>query len=212
MQTAALSERRVGRPTIEETERLNEAILQAALDVFVREGFGGASIEQIAQESRTTRRTVLNRFHDKETLFVAVMEMGIWRFQKKITPSESMLGAKPLDTLREWCRLMLENVVTTQQIEFYRLCLAHVAKFPAISATGLRWNDNLIADLEALERRAQQSGAFAGRDPAALATAMIGAFISNPVNRAALGDPQFADPAQRRQYFDTLWKLVQDSA
>jgi AcrR family transcriptional regulator len=212
MPTAVLSERRVGRPTAEETGRLNEEILQAALDVFVREGFGGASIEQIAQESRTTRRTVLNRFRDKETLFIAVMEMMIWRFQKKITPPESMLGAKPLDTLREWCRLMLENVVTPQQIEFYRLCLAHVARFPAVSATAMRWNDNLIADLEALLRRAQQSGAFAGRDASALATGMIGVFISNPVNRAALGDPQFADASLRRQYFDTMWKLVQESA
>jgi AcrR family transcriptional regulator len=208
---AAANDRRVGRPTAEETERLNEQILQAALDVFLREGFGGASIEQIAQESRTTRRTILNRFHDKGSLFIAVLEMALWRFQKRITPPESMQGAKPLDTLREWCRLMLENVVLPEQIEIYRLSLSHLGKFPAITVAAQRWNDSLLADLEAIVRRAQQSGAFAGRDPATLATGMIGVFISNPVNRAALGDPQFRDPVRRRQYFDTLWKLIQDS-
>src|SRR5579872_7240354 len=178
MSAVGLSERRVGRPTVEETGRLNEDILQAALDVFVREGFGGASIEQIAQESRTTRRTVLNRFRDKETLFVAVIELAIARFQQSITPPPSMKGAAPLDTLREWCRRMLENVVMRQQLELYRLCLAHVARFPAISTMALTWNDNLIAELEALVRRAQQSGAFRDRDPAALVTGMIGVFIS----------------------------------
>ena len=212
MAMVMLVERRVGRPTAEEISRLNEDILQAALDVFVREGFGGASIEQIAQESRTTRRTVLNRFRDKETLFLAVIQMAIGRFQQSITPPPTMLDVAPLDTLREWCRRMLDNVVMRQQIELYRLCLAHVARFPAISALALTWNDNLIAELEALVRQAQQSGAFKGRDPEALVTGMIGVFISNPVNRAALGDPQFAAPSLRGLYFDTMWKLVQESA
>ena len=212
MQSAAVIERRAGRPTTEETERLNEEILQAAFKVFVREGFGGASIEQIAQESRTTRRTVLNRFRDKESLFIAVMDMGVWRFQKRSTPPESVLGARPIETLREWCRLMLENVVLPDQIEFYRLALAHISRFPEITAIALRWNDGLLADLEALVRRAQQSGVFQERDPAALATGMIGVFISNAVNRAALGDPQFQDPIRRKQYFDTMWKLVQEAS
>ena len=211
MQSAAVTERRAGRPTTEETERLNDEILQAAFHVFVREGFGGASIEQIAQESRTTRRTVLNRFQDKERLFVAVVEMRMMTFRQNTTPP-SVMGSNPLDALREWCWLMLENVVKPEGVQFYCLCLAHVGRFPAISSTTLRWNDLLLADLEALLRRAQQSGAFAGRDIAPLSTGMIGVFISNPLNRAALGDPQFSDPVQRRQYFDSLWKLVQESA
>jgi TetR/AcrR family transcriptional repressor of mexJK operon len=211
MQSEAGNERRAGRPTTEETGRLNEEILQAAFKVFVKEGFGGASMEQIAQESRTTRRSVLNRFHDKETLLIAVVEMNIWQLQKKFMPSESMLAAKPLDTLKELSALMLENCVSQEVIDFFCLCLAHVVKFPAISVAVLRWNDRLAADLAVLVERAQRSGAFPGRDPAMVATGLIGAFISNPINRAALGDVQFREPLPLRQYFDGLWSFfVQD--
>jgi AcrR family transcriptional regulator len=212
MQTGDSSDRRAGRPTTEETGRLNEEILQAAFKVFVKEGFGGASMEQIAHESRTTRRSVLNRFNDKETLLIAVVEMHVWQLQKKFMPSESMLAAKPMDTLKELCALMLENAVLQEVIDFYCLCLAHVLKFPAISTVVLRWNDRLASDLAVLVERAQRSGAFPSRDPAMVATGLIGAFISNPINRAALGDPQFRDPIPIRQYFDGLWSFfLQDS-
>jgi AcrR family transcriptional regulator len=212
MQSEDGNERRAGRPTTEETGRLNEEILQAAFKVFVKEGFGGASMEQIAQESRTTRRSVLNRFHDKETLLIAVVEMHIWQLQKKFLPSESMLAAKPLDTLKEVCSILLENCVLQELIDFYCLCLAHVVKFPVISTVVLRWNDRLASDLALLVERAQRSGAFPGRDPAMVTTGLIGAFISNPLNCAALGDPQFRDPILLRQYFDGLWSFfLQDS-
>ncbi len=210
MGVAVVNDRRAGRPTAEETGRLNEEILQAAFKVFAREGFGGATIEQIAQEGRTTRRSVLSRFADKEALLISVVEMRLRRFQTRIQPSEAVWAAKPLEALRESCRLMLENVVDEDSIDFYRLCLAHVTKFPAISTMAMQWNDRWLADLGAMIERAQRGGSFPGRDPAMVATGLIGAFISNPVNRAALGDAQFRDPVQRRRYFDGMWSFVED--
>jgi AcrR family transcriptional regulator len=207
MQSEEITERRAGRPTSEETSRLNEEILQAAMKVFVKEGFGGASMEEIAQQSRTTRRSILNRFQDKETLLIAVVELGVWQLHKRLMPTESMLAAKPLDTLKGVCRLMLETSTAQEIIDFYSLCIAHVAKFPAISTITIRWNDRLAADLGVMIERAQRSGAFPGRDPAMVATGLIGVFISNPVNRAALRDPQFRDSAQIQQYFDGLWSF-----
>ena len=210
MEEQAVSERRAGRPTSEETGRLNEVIIEAAFRVFVREGFGGASIEQIAQESRTTRRSVLNRFPDKESLMLAVVDMRVRRLHTRLDLTEAELAAKPVDTLKEACRRMLEIAVDPDGMDFYRLCLAHTAKFPEITTATMRWNDRWADDLEGLIRRAQRTGAFEGRDPAMLATGLIGAFISNPVNRAALGDQQFRDPAGLRRYFDGMWSFIQD--
>jgi AcrR family transcriptional regulator len=205
------TERRAGRPTSEETERLNEEILEAAFRLFTLEGVGGASIERIAKESRTTRRSVLSRFPDKKALLLAAVEMRTWRFLASITPPEPMLVAKPLDTLREVCRLMLEAVVTEESVRFLGLCLSHMEKFPEVGAIGLRFNDRMLADLEVLIRRAQRSGAFKGRDPATMATGLVGIFISNPLNRTALGDPQFRDPVTLGRYFDGLWGYVLDA-
>jgi AcrR family transcriptional regulator len=50
------------------------AIIGAAADVFCREGFGGACIDEIAAEARVSRQTVYNHYREKETLFMAVVE------------------------------------------------------------------------------------------------------------------------------------------
>jgi AcrR family transcriptional regulator len=49
------------------------SILEAATDVFCREGYAGANIDMIAAEAGVSRQTVYNHHGDKENLFVAVV-------------------------------------------------------------------------------------------------------------------------------------------
>ena len=50
------------------------AILDAAVQVFARDGFAGASIDAIAAEAGVSRQTVYNHVRDKENLFALVVE------------------------------------------------------------------------------------------------------------------------------------------
>ncbi len=50
------------------------SILEAAANVFCREGFSGASIDEIAVEACVSRQTIYNHYREKETLFTAVVE------------------------------------------------------------------------------------------------------------------------------------------
>lgn len=50
------------------------SILDAAAQVFCRDGFATASIEQIAAEADVSRQTVYNHYGDKESLFTAVVK------------------------------------------------------------------------------------------------------------------------------------------
>jgi AcrR family transcriptional regulator len=50
------------------------SILDAAAEVFCREGFSGASIDEIAAEACVSRQTVYNHYREKENLFTAVVE------------------------------------------------------------------------------------------------------------------------------------------
>jgi AcrR family transcriptional regulator len=49
------------------------SILDAAANVFCREGYGGANIDMIAAEAGVSRQTVYNHHGDKTNLFVAVV-------------------------------------------------------------------------------------------------------------------------------------------
>ena len=50
------------------------SILEAAGEVFCREGFSGASIDEIAAEACVSRQTIYNHYREKETLFMAVVD------------------------------------------------------------------------------------------------------------------------------------------
>ncbi|MBX5219405.1 TetR/AcrR family transcriptional regulator [Rhizobium sp. NLR8a] len=50
------------------------SILDAAADVFCRQGFSAASIDEIAAVACVSRQTIYNHYREKETLFVAVVE------------------------------------------------------------------------------------------------------------------------------------------
>lgn len=50
------------------------SVLEAATNVFCREGYAGANIDMIAAEAGVSRQTVYNHHGDKEKLFVAVVQ------------------------------------------------------------------------------------------------------------------------------------------
>jgi AcrR family transcriptional regulator len=50
------------------------SILEAAAEVFCRQGFAGASIDEIAAVACVSRQTIYNHYREKETLFMAVVD------------------------------------------------------------------------------------------------------------------------------------------
>src|SRR5260370_34582518 len=57
-----------------------EAILQAAKDVFLEQGYELATMDDIAERARTTKRTVYAHFENKEALFGAMAEHSAGMF------------------------------------------------------------------------------------------------------------------------------------
>ncbi|MEJ2899278.1 TetR/AcrR family transcriptional regulator [Acinetobacter sp. NS-4] len=74
----------VGRPKdLEKRQR----ILTAAKSLFLRCGYHGSSMNQIAQEAGVTKLTVYNHFQDKANLFVCAI----------VATCEELLSARPLN-------------------------------------------------------------------------------------------------------------------
>jgi AcrR family transcriptional regulator len=59
---------------VERKEQTRSDLLHAARRVFVREGFHGASLDEIAEEAGYTKGAVYSNFADKDALFLAVLE------------------------------------------------------------------------------------------------------------------------------------------
>ena len=56
-------------PVPSRAERKRAAILQAASDVFLANGYVGASMDDVAARAGVSKQTLYKHFGDKETLF-----------------------------------------------------------------------------------------------------------------------------------------------
>jgi AcrR family transcriptional regulator len=200
--------RTAGRPTSEETEQLRETIVRCAMTVFKREGFAASTYEEIAAEAGTTRRSVSARFPDKNELLIAAIELSGAEHRQSLFTVAVVLAETPLEAVRNACRATFDSICDEDFVSFYRLIIAETARNPVAGEVLIRLNDLYARELEILVVRAQREGLFTGQDPADTATALIGVFLSNPLNRGAFGDPQFKDKARQDRYFDSLWALV----
>src|SRR5580700_11036480 len=55
-------------------ERTRQEILDVALREFARNGYAGARVDEIAANTRTTKRMIYYYFGGKEQLYIAVLE------------------------------------------------------------------------------------------------------------------------------------------
>ncbi|PWE55972.1 TetR family transcriptional regulator [Metarhizobium album] len=112
---------KAGRPAQRGQCAKRLSILEAAAAVFCREGFSGASIDEIAAEACVSRQTIYNHYREKETLFTAVVEDVMDRSNAALF---SVLATFP-DTADN-----LENELTAFAVRLNQSCLCnHDGKF-----------------------------------------------------------------------------------
>jgi AcrR family transcriptional regulator len=104
----------------QKTEATKSKLLRAALEIFVRDGFEAARIDDIAAHAGYTRGAYYAHFQSKEDLFFAMFEHESRRYMERIRKAldECATNEERIRTLREfyvkrvvdrqWSILMLE--------------------------------------------------------------------------------------------------------
>ncbi|MFC6489181.1 TetR family transcriptional regulator C-terminal domain-containing protein [Nitratireductor sp. GCM10026969] len=93
-----------GRTRIQRERR--EAILEAALEVFSRDGFRGATLDRIALVAGMSKPNVLYYFKSKEAIFLTLVDriMELW-----LAPLRAMdAGGDPVAEIRAYIRRKVE--------------------------------------------------------------------------------------------------------
>lgn len=92
----------------ERKERTRDEIVAAAHRVFLRDGFHGATLDDIAEEAGYTKGAVYSNFEGKDALFLALLDA---QFVVRLAPYlESLANAESIDeALRGNARLMAET-------------------------------------------------------------------------------------------------------
>lgn len=92
------------------------SIIEAATDVFCREGYAGANIDMIAAEAGVSRQTVYNHHGDKEKLFIAVVQALTERTNAGIFATLARFPDQPQD---------LESDLTEFAVRLNRNCICN---------------------------------------------------------------------------------------
>jgi AcrR family transcriptional regulator len=139
--------RPTGRPTRDRSAQLGDAIIDAATELFLADGYGATSIEAVARRARISKRTFYARFPDKAALFRAVVDSVVARLRPPET--EQLFEPGPIEQVLFGVAVaLLDAALNPLALALYRVTLAESGRFADVAhaATGER------GSAEAVER------------------------------------------------------------
>ncbi|MGJ8544069.1 MAG: TetR/AcrR family transcriptional regulator [Sulfitobacter sp.] len=108
-----------------------DQVLAGAREVFMADGFEGASVDDIAQVAQVSKATLYKYFPDKRMLFVEVAHCECLRLSREAI-EDLEVGAPPPEVLRRAGMHILEFVSSKFGQQLFRVCVAESDRFPEI--------------------------------------------------------------------------------
>lgn len=112
------------------SDKKREAILHGAKAVFLKSGFGGASMDQVAAAAGVSKMTVYRHFGSKEDLFAGVITESCQRIVAD--DLEETFSLEPEEALRRFARKMTDIVFEPETAELHRIVIAESRRFPKL--------------------------------------------------------------------------------
>lgn len=179
-------------------EQARERIVEAALEVFLRRGFAGASMDEITGAAGVSKRTVYAHFGDKEALFLAAVSATVEPMQEALQRDLLLADRGDLgETLRGVCRSVATIVVTERVARLRRLVIGEAERFPALAA---QWHE--LGPQQTVRRVGEfLAGVITHADHEAAAEQLMWLCVA-PLNRLMFEPGIGVDPAEVRAVAD----------
>jgi TetR/AcrR family transcriptional regulator, mexJK operon transcriptional repressor len=163
------------------------AILAASRSIFLRHGYGGASMDEVAAIASVSKQTVYKHFTDKKALFTEVITGDIESADRL---TQDLLRALPESEnfeadLREFARQHITSVLQPDIIRMRRLIIGEADRFPELARTWYATApERCFATLAEHFIRLTERGLLRIEDPLLAAQEFNWLVLSIPLNRA----------------------------
>lgn len=166
-------------------------ILDAAILVFLREGYERASVDVIAEAAGVAKQTVYNHFGDKERLFLAAIDHERTRIAGKFAAGEqAAAAAKPADPGAELlgiARRVMVALLDERTTALRRLVISQVSHQPSLRAALDDEPAPLVRSLADTFRARTARGELWINDPATAARQFIALIMQQGTARTRYG-------------------------
>ncbi|HEY5821297.1 MAG TPA: TetR/AcrR family transcriptional regulator [Propionibacteriaceae bacterium] len=193
-----------GAATDSRTARKHQAILEAAEDVFLKGGYLGTNMDELAALSGVSKQTVYKHFGSKEALFVELVTSMTANAGDRVHDEipDPVDAAELPAYLLDYAERQLAIVLTPRLLQLRRLVIGEVSRFPAL-ATALYDSGprRAMASLTAVFTRLADRGLLRVEEPAVAAAHFNWLVMAEPLNAAMmLGDAAVPNPQELHRH------------
>ena len=186
--------------------RKRSAILEAGTELFLRNGYLGTSMDEIAALARVSKQTVYKHFADKQSLFSAIVTAAVDTAGDRVLEDATALGDSEdlAADLRAFARGQLGRVMQPRLMQLRRLVIGEANRFPELGRAFFeRGAGRSMAALAGAFERLTARGLLHADDPELAAAHFNWLVMAAPVNRAMLlGDEAIPGPAELDRFAD----------
>ncbi len=188
-----------GRPPAAAGSAKQDAVVEAATAIFLEQGFGAASMDEIARRAGVSKATVYSHFESKPALFGAIVQQ---RCQRTMSSMLAELGDRPVaETLTAVGRQFLDVLMMPGSLPLYRVVIAEAPRFPELGRIFYEAGPGRVASaLAQYLADLHVQGALEAPDPRRAAEQFFGAVLGQIHVRMLLevaGEPPSPDERGR---------------
>ncbi len=204
MADLASSKTQEGTNASNRSARKRKAVLDAATEVFLKSGYLGTNMDEIAALSGVSKQTVYKHFASKEALFIEIGTSMTDNAGDVVRNEVAELdeGGDVAEYLVDYAYRQLKVVLTPRIMQLRRLVIGEVSRFPELAKVLYeRGPARALATLGAMFERLAARGLLTIEDPAVAASHFNWLVMSAPLNQAMLlGDEAIPKPAELRRH------------
>lgn len=179
--------RRLPKQPLGRTALKRQAILDAAAELFLRKGFLGTSMDEVAARAAVSKQTVYKQFASKEALFLGIVEnmTGAGSDRVQIEMPDPVDLAQVASELRGHAERLMTVALAPELLQLRRLVIGEAGRFPELGKALYEGGPGrAIAGLAVALGRWASRGLLAIPDPLVAATQFNWLIMGGPINRA----------------------------
>lgn len=108
-----------------------DQVLEGARTIFMRDGFEGASVDDIVREAGVSKATLYSYFPDKRLLFVEVAKAEC-KAQSEAAMASAEASGDAREALRTAARRMVRFFMSDVGMQVYRIVVGESQRFPEV--------------------------------------------------------------------------------